>query len=116
MRRSRVDSGARRGVAPPGRALMFELFGAQQDYAELHGIVSTLVHRGEANPACPDRRFARYLNNSIQAVEMPYAITEEGIRLFYEETGAGEPLLFVHEFAGDLRSWEPQVRWGFRRS
>src|SRR5208282_3236630 len=28
-----------------------------------------------------------------------------------EETGQGEPLLFVHEFAGDHRSWEPQVRF-----
>jgi pimeloyl-ACP methyl ester carboxylesterase len=46
---------------------------------------------------------------------MPYAITGEGIRLFYEETGAGKPLLFVHEFAGDLRSWEPQVRHFARR-
>ena len=46
---------------------------------------------------------------------MPYAITGEGIRLFYEETGTGKPLLFVHEFAGDLRSWEPQVRHFARR-
>ena len=46
---------------------------------------------------------------------MPYAITEDGIRLFYEETGAGKPLLFVHEFAGDVRSWEPQVRHFARR-
>src|SRR5205814_679158 len=26
-------------------------------------------------------------------------------------TGQGEPRLFVHEFAGDHRSWEPQVRF-----
>jgi len=41
---------------------------------------------------------------------MPYATTPDGIRLFCEETGAGRPLIFVHEFAGDLRSWEPQLR------
>ncbi len=41
---------------------------------------------------------------------MPYAATEDGIRLYYEETGAGRPVIFVHEFAGDLRSWEPQLR------
>jgi pimeloyl-ACP methyl ester carboxylesterase len=46
---------------------------------------------------------------------MPYAITEDGIRLFYEETGTGKPLVFVHEFAGDLRSWEPQLRHFGRR-
>jgi pimeloyl-ACP methyl ester carboxylesterase len=39
-----------------------------------------------------------------------YAITADRIRLYYEETGKGRPLVFVHEFAGDLRSWEPQVR------
>ena len=34
----------------------------------------------------------------------------DGCRLYVEETGAGEPILFLHEFAGDHRSWEPQVR------
>src|SRR5262249_25541738 len=28
-----------------------------------------------------------------------------------EEAGAGVPLLFVHEFAGDWRSWETQMRY-----
>jgi pimeloyl-ACP methyl ester carboxylesterase len=41
---------------------------------------------------------------------MPYAMTDDGIRLYYEETGSGKPLIFVHEFAGDHRSWEPQMR------
>ncbi len=41
---------------------------------------------------------------------MPYATTDDGIRLHYEETGTGTPLIFVHEFAGDHRSWEPQLR------
>jgi pimeloyl-ACP methyl ester carboxylesterase len=41
---------------------------------------------------------------------MPYATTDDGVRLYYEETGSGRPLIFVHEFAGDLRSWEPQMR------
>jgi pimeloyl-ACP methyl ester carboxylesterase len=35
--------------------------------------------------------------------------------LYYEETGSGTPILFVHEFAGDCRSWEPQVRHFSRR-
>ncbi|MBB5157793.1 alpha/beta fold hydrolase [Saccharopolyspora phatthalungensis] len=46
---------------------------------------------------------------------MPYATTDDGIRLYYEETGTGVPLVFVHEFAGDHRSWEPQVRHFARR-
>jgi pimeloyl-ACP methyl ester carboxylesterase len=41
--------------------------------------------------------------------------TDDGIELYYEETGAGTPIVFVHEFAGDWRSWEPQVRWFARR-
>ena len=38
-----------------------------------------------------------------------------GVRLHYEAVGAGFPIVFVHEFAGDSRSWEPQVRHFSRR-
>ena len=41
---------------------------------------------------------------------MPHLTTDDGIRLYYEEAGWGTPLVFVHEFAGDHRSWEPQMR------
>lgn len=41
---------------------------------------------------------------------MPYVTAEDGVRLYYEETGHGIPLIFVHEFAGDLTSWEQQLR------
>ena len=41
---------------------------------------------------------------------MPYAATDDGVRLYYEETGSGAPVIFVHEYAGDHRSWEPQLR------
>jgi len=40
---------------------------------------------------------------------MPYATADDGVRLYWEESGSGAPLLFVHEFAGDHRSWAPQV-------
>ncbi|MEW6687461.1 MAG: alpha/beta hydrolase [Pseudomonadota bacterium] len=46
---------------------------------------------------------------------MPTLTTDDGVRLYYEETGSGTPLVFVHEFAGDSRSWEPQVRHFARR-
>lgn len=46
---------------------------------------------------------------------MAYATTDDGVRLYYEETGEGAPLVFVHEFAGDHRSWEPQMRFFARR-
>jgi len=42
---------------------------------------------------------------------MAYAAAKDGTRLYFEEAGSGTPLLFIHEFAGDLRSWEPQLRF-----
>ena len=45
---------------------------------------------------------------------MPYAETKHA-RLYYEETGKGTPIVFVHEFSGDLRSWESQLRHFSRR-
>jgi pimeloyl-ACP methyl ester carboxylesterase len=41
---------------------------------------------------------------------MPHAIADDGVRLYYEESGSGIPVIFVHEYAGDHRSWEPQMR------
>lgn len=40
---------------------------------------------------------------------MPYAETD-GIRSYDKVTSEGPPVVFAHEFGGDLRSWEPQVR------
>lgn len=42
-------------------------------------------------------------------------IADDSVRLHYEEAGSGAPIVFVHEFAGDWRSWEPQLRY-FSRS
>ena len=46
---------------------------------------------------------------------MAMLTTDDGVKLYYEETGTGTPIVFVHEFAGDHRSWEPQVRYFSRR-
>ena len=49
-------------------------------------------------------------NPEEDKAKMPYATTDDGVRLYYEETGKGRPLILVHEFAGDFRSYEPQLR------
>ena len=41
---------------------------------------------------------------------MPYVTTNDGVRLYYEECGSGTPVIFVHEYAGDHRAWETQMR------
>ena len=46
---------------------------------------------------------------------MQFAKTDDGVRLYYEEVGAGTPIVFVHEFGGDHRSWEAQMRYFARR-
>ena len=45
---------------------------------------------------------------------MPYAASN-GVRLYYEEAGRGNALMFVHESSGDLRTWEAQMRFFSRR-
>ncbi|MBV9260340.1 MAG: alpha/beta hydrolase [Pseudolabrys sp.] len=41
---------------------------------------------------------------------MPHITSKDGTRLYYEEAGSGPPVVFVHEYAADYRTWEPQVR------
>src|SRR5438128_3108790 len=42
---------------------------------------------------------------------MPYATTPDDVQLYFEEAGEGTPILFIHEFAADYASWEPQMRY-----
>jgi len=46
---------------------------------------------------------------------MPNITTDDGVGLYYEEAGSGTPVVFVHEFAGDIEAWEPQLRHFARR-
>ena len=46
---------------------------------------------------------------------MPNAVAPDDVTLYYEETGEGRAIIFVHEFAGDMRAWEPQMRHFGRR-
>src|SRR5215472_2469085 len=63
----------------------------------------------------PERVISRvWLAEAVEAA-MSTIVTSDGVTLYADSTGAGAPLLFIHEFAGDHRSWEPQVRF-FGRS
>ena len=42
---------------------------------------------------------------------MPHITARDGTRLYYEEAGSGSPVVFVHEYAGDYRSFEAQMRY-----
>ena len=46
------------------------------------------------------------------ALEMSAQVvtTADGVTLHTESVGSGEAILFIHEFAGDHRTWEPQMR------
>lgn len=46
---------------------------------------------------------------------MPHAVTKDNVKLYYEEAGSGSPIVFVHEYAGDHRNWELQMRYFSRR-
>lgn len=46
---------------------------------------------------------------------MAFATTGDGVRLFYEASGQGSAIVFVHEFGGNYWSWEPQVSYFSRR-
>ena len=46
---------------------------------------------------------------------MAYVTTNDGVKLYYEEAGSGDPIVFVHEFGGHHLSWEAQMRWFSRR-
>src|SRR5207248_4176373 len=83
------------------------------------------LHRRDAGPPHPprpqrafarcdlvarDRAAGRRQVRRVGPIEAMAFATADGVSLYYEETGSGTPLLFSHEFAGDHRSWAPQVR------
>lgn len=45
---------------------------------------------------------------------MPY-LESAGAKLYFEESGYGYPIIFIHEFASDMRGWDAQIS-AFSRS
>jgi pimeloyl-ACP methyl ester carboxylesterase len=41
---------------------------------------------------------------------MPFVETT-GAKLYFEESGYGYPIIFIHEFGSDIRGWETQLRY-----
>lgn len=60
--------------------------------------------------ACIQAIFVITFVHTNAEAEVTAVFTKDGMRLHVEEAGTGVPVLFVHEFAGDHRSWEPQIR------
>ena len=46
---------------------------------------------------------------------MPTITADDGVKLYYETTGSGTPIVFVHEFLGEIGCWEAQMRYFSRR-
>jgi len=63
----------------------------------------------------PDATLAQSEAKTVKGGPSMSIAAINGTRLYYVVTGEGFPLVFSHEFAGDYRSWEPQVRFFSRR-
>jgi hypothetical protein len=37
-------------------------------------------------------------------------VEASGAKLYFEESGYGYPIIFIHEFASDMRGWQNQIR------
>src|SRR5215831_18624305 len=51
----------------------------------------------------------------VKGTAMPKISAADGTKLYVEEIGSGTPVVFVHEYAGDYRSFEPQMRYFSRQ-
>jgi DNA-binding GntR family transcriptional regulator/pimeloyl-ACP methyl ester carboxylesterase len=72
-----------------------------------------LTALGNRDAAGASARTHQHIMDALLSMEplMAAIVTDDGVTLHAEEAGQGEPLVFIHEFAGDHRSWEPQIRF-----
>ncbi len=47
--------------------------------------------------------------SSERQTEMPFAQIPGGLKLYYEEHGSGQPIIFLHGFTLDLRQWQREL-------
>jgi proline iminopeptidase len=80
-------------------------------------ILGSFHDETESRAALPPRALTAIFHgcHAGRNIKMPYATTSDNVQLYFEEAGSGTPILFIHEFAADYASWEPQMRY-FSRS
>ena len=125
--RARGQAGAgavRRSVAlaravPIPAARRCRSAGRDRRHGRLPGVAALRQHQRRGNHARCRRLVAGGIDLKFHLSgrrhAMPLLTTDDGVKLHYEEVGSGAPVIFVHEFAGDWRSWEPQLRHFGRR-
>ncbi len=62
-------------------------------------------------PRLPRGLLAPLFDRLTEKVTIVPTATINGVELYYESSGEGFPIVWCHEFAGDYRSWELQVRF-----
>ena len=40
---------------------------------------------------------------------MSHITTSDGVEIYYEEVGSGDPIVFSHEFGDNYETWQPQI-------
>ena len=46
---------------------------------------------------------------------MPHMTSGDGVKIYYEEVGTGDAIVFSHEFGDNYETWEPQLDYFGRR-
>src|SRR6266851_2102061 len=63
----------------------------------------------DCNPVSFSVSAPDHANSGRGREAMPY-VEAAGAKLYFEESGYGYPIIFIHEFASDIRGWESQLR------
>src|SRR5260370_24461043 len=64
----------------------------------------------DCNPVCFSVSAPDHANSGRGREAMPY-VEATGAKLYFEESGYGYPIIFIHEFASDICGWESQTRY-----
>ena len=81
-----------------------------EESARQHDEILAALRAGDPAAAAAGT-YRHIMGRSVTTITSSTLTTDDGVSLHAESTGRGTPLLFLHEFAGDHRSWEPQVRF-----